>query len=334
MNQTEQGVLQKIRWGYPLAHVLLLLTFFLAHDATAEALPAGTQDDNKTTHRVFAIYSPGSTLLSNIANKLSDELSHARPDITVIEKTPGQEITEIDQHDDIIIGIGQAGAQQAVRHYPNIKKLLISTDPNSSKPYADKGDATLYMTQSYCRQIKFIRLLNEQWQTISILSSRKKPVDIQPLRQCADRYDFALYVVETSAEDNQTSRIKQALAHSDVLLALPDRNIYNSKTVKNILLTSYRYRKPVIAFSKNFVNAGALASIHSNTGQIAKSGCKLIQQYFDSGLQFKKALNFPENFDININHQVFRALDLDTPDVDELKQALQEEPQGHTGESL
>ena len=334
MNETEQGVLQKNKRGCPLAHVLLLFAFCLTHNVSAEALVSDAKKSNEITHRVFNIYSPDSRLLSRISSKLSDDLNDKRPDITVTEKTPEQEISEIDPGKDIIIGIGQAGTQRAVQHYPKIKKLLISTDPNRQKLDASEGDATLYMTQSYCRQIKFIRLLNEHWQTISILSSRKKPIDSKPIRQCAAKFDFKLYVVETSAEDNQTSKIKDALAHSDVLLALPDRNIYNSKTVKNILLTSYRYRKPVIAFSKNFVNAGALASIHSDTSQIAKSASKLVEQYFDSDSQFKKPVNFPESFDININRQVFRALDLDIPDVNALKHALQEIPQNNTGKSL
>jgi len=171
------------------------------------------------------------------------------------------------------------------------------------------------MTQSYCRQIKFIRLLNYHWKTISILSSRKKPVDDKPIRRCAKKYDFRIYMVTISAEDNLTGKIKDALKNSDVLLALPDRNIYNSRTVKNILLTSYRYRKPVIAFSRNFVNAGALASIHSNTKQIANSASNIIEQYFDAGAQFKTAINHPESFDLSINRQVFRALDIPPPDI-------------------
>jgi putative ABC transport system substrate-binding protein len=86
-------------------------------------------------------------------------------------------------------------------------------------------------------------------------------------------------VSTTDKDDNITDKIKHALHHSDVLLALPDSNIYNSKTVKNILLTSYRYRKPVIGFSKNFVDAGALAAIYSDTEMIAMTASKLIEQY-------------------------------------------------------
>ncbi|PCH93907.1 MAG: hypothetical protein COB84_08415 [Rhodobacteraceae bacterium] len=88
------------------------------------------------------------------------------------------------------------------------------------------------------------------------------------------------------------------------------------------------------AFSKNFVNAGALAAIHSDTSQIAHSASQLIKQYFDSDSQFEKPVNFPENFDIDINKQVFRALDLDIPDVSTLKRSLLEKAQDSSEEAL
>jgi ABC-type uncharacterized transport system substrate-binding protein len=278
------------------------------------------------------VYSPDSRLHSNIANKLSDELKLKHPDIAITRLSPDETIQLPDRNNGLIIGIGDAGTQSASKNYPKIKKLFIATDPNRYRLDAKKSNATLYMTQSYCRQIKFIRLLNSHWKTISILSSHKKPVNSKPIQQCAKTFGFKIYTVKVSSEENQTNKIKDALKHSNVLLALPDSSIYNSRTVKNILLTSYRYRKPIIGFSKNFVNAGALASIHSTTVQIAHSASDIIEQYFESGARFKKLINYPDEFDININRQVFRALDLPVPDIKTLIESLQAATHS-TGES-
>jgi ABC-type uncharacterized transport system substrate-binding protein len=344
MNKTEQGVLQQSKLARLLIHILLLFSFFLIQPASAEIpesakiLPADAPPHEKNTqkHHVFIIYSPDSTLHSNIIQKLSGDLNRKRSDIIITKLTPDEKTKTVDNKTDIVIGIGSAGIQSADKHYPNIKKLFISTAPNKYRLDRDKNknDAILYMTQSYCRQIQFIKLLNTHWKTISILNSQKNPVDSSFIQQCANNYDINIYTVNTTLEENLTNKIKNALSHSDVLLALPDNNIYNSKTVKNILLTSYRHRKPVIAFSKNFVNAGALASVHSNTEQIAQSASKLIEQYFDSDKRFIKPINHPDAFDININRQVFRALDLSIPDMDKLKQSLQRPVQDNYVESL
>ena len=52
--------------------------------------------------------------------------------------------------------------------------------------------------------------------------------------------------------------LRTALTDADVLLAVADANVYNPASVSNILLTSYRAKIPVLAFSPAYVKAGAL----------------------------------------------------------------------------
>jgi putative tryptophan/tyrosine transport system substrate-binding protein len=323
----EQGVLQTGKLTRLFIHILLLLTSCLTASANAGTPAADAPSYEKIAKKkhVFVIHSPDNTLNTNIIAKITERLELERPDIEVIEVTAQENIKKVDGDTDLIIGIGAAAMKSANTHYPKAKKLFISTDPNRYRlnKSRNKGDAILYMTQSYCRQIGFINLINRDWSTISILSSKEKPVDRKTIQQCADNYGLKIYIVSTTAEDNVSSKIKHALHHSDVLMALPDSNIYNSSTVKNILLTSYRYRKPVIGFSKNFVTAGALAAIYSDTEQIAHSASKLIERFYDSGKRFPKAVNYPENFNMDINRQVFKALDLSIPDVDTLRKSIE-----------
>jgi putative ABC transport system substrate-binding protein len=328
MYMTEQGVLHQSKLIHLLVHILLSLTFCLTQPASAETLAENTASHkkNKQKHHVFIIYSPDNTLHANIIQKLSENLKLKRPDIILSEVTPEEIIKTIDSNNDLIIGIGYAGMRSADKHYPKTKKLFISTDPNKYRldknKNKNKNDAILYMAQPYCRQIPFIKLLNGQWKTIGLLNSREKPIDTNTIQQCAKKHGLDTYIVNTTSNEYLKDHIKDVLNHSDILLALPDKNIFNSQSVKNILLTSYRHRKPVIAFSRNFVDAGALASIYSSTEQIAQSASKLVGQYFKSGQQFKKSVNYPQAFDVSINRQVFRALDLSIPDLDELKQTL------------
>jgi len=327
MNKTGQGVLQQGKLIHLLICILLLLTFCLAHPASAETPTADSLQHkiNTQKHRVFIIYSPNNTLHSNIADELSDNLSLRRSDVIISKNAPEEKFITAGKSTDIIISIGDTSRRSLDKRYPNTYKLYISTDPNERKPGTTKkkSDALLYMTQSYCRQIRFVKLLNTQWKTISILNSQKKPIDITTIQQCANKHDMKIYSVSMAADESLTNKLKHALQHSDVLLALPDSNIYNSKTVKNILLTSYRYRKPVIAFSNNFVNAGALASIYSDIAQISNSAATLTEQYLENNYHFIKSVNYPLSFNISVNKQVFKALNLKTPDISRIKQILE-----------
>jgi len=336
MNKTEQGVRRQRKLTRLLIHILLFSISCTTPPVSAEISPATTPLDNNNTqkHHVFIIFSADNTLHSDIIQKLSDDLRLKRPDIVISKVTPDKKIPQLNNSTDLIIGIGAEGMQSANEHYPETGKLFISTDPKKFRlnKNKNKSDAILYMTQSYCRQIQFIKLLNNKWKTISILNSREKPLNSAVIQQCANRSDIKTMIVSITAEENLTDKVKHALNHSDVLLALPDSNIYNSKSVKNILLTSYRHRKPVIAFSRNFVNAGAIAAIHSSIEQVAHSASRLIEQYFDLDQRFENPVNYPLSFDISINRQVFKALDLTPPDTDKLKQLLLQPAPEEAGE--
>jgi ABC-type uncharacterized transport system substrate-binding protein len=332
MNRKEQG---SVGPGSLMPLLLCMLLTLSFHSAAIEASPAESASPGESgrSHHVYIVFSPENELHANIVQNISVDLKLRRPAIVVSTISPDEKIKTVESKTDIIIGIGRKGMESANAHYPEIKKLFISTDPNKYKLHKDRNsnDAILYMTQSYCRQIRFIRQLNRQWKIISILNSKEKPVDSSKIRQCANEHDVKIYIVSTTdKDDNITDKIKHALHHSDVLLAIPDSNIYNSKTVKNILLTSYRYRKPVIGFSKNFVDAGALAAIYSDTEMIAMTASKLIEQYLYSATPIEP-INYPEAFDISINRQVFRALDIPVPDVASIKMTLQKKETDASG---
>ena len=321
MNRTEQGVLHQSRVINLLTQILWLITFCLSQAIVADTSHEKTSQPGK---HITLVYTAESTLHSQIANQVTASLSQQYSGLEISEiKLPDKNIVS-NNKTGLVVAIGTDSIQTANTYFHNSRKLLIASNPAAYTPgeKQDSQSAVLYMTQPYCRQIQFITLINNRWNTVGYLSNRIRPVDNKAILRCAKQYGITTYNVSTSPDERLTSNIKDLLSHSDLLLALPDNTIYNSKSVKNILLTSYRQRKPLIAFSQSFVNAGALASIYSSTGQIADSAIRLVKQHLEQGRGFTKTVNYPENFDISFNSQVFRALDLEIPDADEIKHAI------------
>jgi CRISPR/Cas system CMR-associated protein Cmr5 small subunit len=252
MNKTEQGVLHKSMLVRLLSHILLFLALCFLQPASADTLAQNTLQHNKNMlkHHVYIMSPSDNALYTDIIQKLSDSLNLKHPDIIVSKVTSENEIIDINNKTDIIVAIGPTGMETADREYPKTKKLFISTDQNKYKldSVKNKNDAILYMTQSYCRQIGFIKLLNPNWKTISIISSKEKPIDKTAIQQCAKSLSIKTHIVSTTDEQYLTDTVKLALNHSDVLLALPDKNIYNSRSVKNILLTTTESR--LLAFQR------------------------------------------------------------------------------------
>ncbi|MBL4711495.1 MAG: hypothetical protein JKX75_03165 [Gammaproteobacteria bacterium] len=328
MHTIEQGVRQHDKPKSKLLNLLLCLWILCAIAIiSTSTLHAAVEENaafNKNKQHILILYSSERSLQTSITLELAKLLNDSHSNKVISKVSVDAEYNIPISQPNLIIGVGNIGIQVANKRYPAVDKLFIATDPKTfhlpTSP--NNNNAVLYMTQPYCKQIHLIQLLNAQWKTISVLTNKSKPVDINALQQCAKNYNMTTYIVQTTGDEQLTSKIKDALNHSDILLALPDNTVYNRNTVKNILLTSYRYRKPVIAFSKNFVRAGALASIYSSPQHIAQSANKITNQFFDDGQQFKNSITYPPTFDVSINIQVFRALNILIPDTKKLKHKL------------
>lgn len=328
-NWTEQGVLHQGRLLKSLIHSLWLITFCLHQSVYADT----TLINRQPQHHITILYSESDTIQSEIASRIEQSLLQNSREIVLSEKS-SPDNTDMDiKRPELVIAIGPDNIKVANNTFHNASKLIIASSPTEYQLAPRSGDKStlLYMTQPFCRQIRLIKLINSEWHSFSYLRNQNNPVNDTLLEKCASRNGMTAHKVTTSRPPKLTDSINEALAHADLILALPDREIYNSKSVKNILLTSYRNRKPIFAFSRNFVNAGALAAVHSNAEQIANSASNLVQQYFENDRKFKKAINYPQTFDISINRQVFRALELPIPNTYKLKQALENNKSGNQG---
>lgn len=114
--------------------------------------------------------------------------------------------------------------------------------------------------------------------------------------------------------------LERVLRSADVLIALPDPLVSSPTAARAILLGSYRYQRPVFAYSQAYVDAGALAAVFSTPADIA---AELVTWLDGSTTPLRlPAVRAPRSFDIAINRQVARALNLDIGDETALLDAL------------
>lgn len=319
-----------------LTHVLLFTVLFSAGPSGAETASESTRPAATDTIPVISvIYSEQSLLQTEISLELLKQLTVATPSssITAVQIHLIQRdnepplIPEVRQKTRLVIVIGSGNTAFAKQIFKEAPYLILATDPGKlNLKETGANDSILYMTQPLCRQLEFIHLLNPQWTRFSYLTSKKDFPDKKAVQACAKKYSLHAYRQYSKDINKLSIDLKLALRNADLLLALPDKNIYNRKTVKNILLTSYRLRKPVIAFSANFVNAGAIAAIHSSPKQISRTAIRMIAEKLSGGEQFRHHLNYPDAFDISINRRVFKALNLDIPDIETINSRLKAAP--------
>lgn len=115
--------------------------------------------------------------------------------------------------------------------------------------------------------------------------------------------------------------LERTLESNDALLALPDPLVSSPSAARSLLLTSYRYRRPVFAYSQAYVDAGALAAVFSSTGDVARDLGEWLNGTHGTAWQLP-APRSPRRFSIAINRQVARALNLDIADEATLLEQL------------
>lgn len=167
----------------------------------------------------------------------------------------------------------------------------------------------LWSDPPLARQLRLTRYLLPQARRIGVLYGEHSRFLLDELRQAAS--SLGLEIVAQDWPDLRDSRPLQALlGNSDVLLGLDDPDLYNSKSAKNVLLSSYGRQMALIGPNVGFVRAGALASTYSDQDD----WLAVLGQLLDLPPGRWPRSLYPAHFGVSGNQQVARALGLEAID--------------------
>ena len=141
---------------------------------------------------------------------------------------------------------------------------------------------------------------------------------ISNLNIIAKKYDIRLKIITIDKSKVIARSLNKQLDKSDVLLALPDPDIYNKETAKSIILSAYHKNVPIIAYSKAFSKAGALISLYSSFDDIATQTAKLVEF---SHIPFEPTY-YPDTFSIELNSSVAKSFNIRIDDIDKLTRLI------------
>lgn len=182
--------------------------------------------------------------------------------------------------------------------------------------------SAIYLDQPYARQARLIRLALPEVRRVGVLISSAERGVLEEIDAALRSQDLQLVHALLNPGARLAFPLETVLADSDMLLAIPDPAVFNSATAQSLLLTSYRYRDPVMGYSRSLTRAGALFSLHSSPAQIARQSAEIVLEALRSpGLRLSSPA-YPQYFDISINEQVARSLGFSVPPAVELERSL------------
>ena len=159
------------------------------------------------------------------------------------------------------------------------------------------------------RQLRLIATILPQARRIGVLYGADSEFLLRELRQYAA--PMGLEIVPQRWDDINDSRpLLHLFRNSDVLLGLDDPQLYNPKTAKNLLLSSYARQLPLVGPNAGFVKAGSLASTYSDqTDWLA-----VLDRLLDHPPTGWPRTLYPEHFKVMGNPQVARSLGIEQVD--------------------
>lgn len=290
---------------HALRRLLLILTIGILFSSPAAALEIALVLSQKGgAHALFA-----EALAANVAAS-----GHQLTDGGSLDE--GMHDARIDQAD-LIVTSGFA-ATEAILKLGNkpILAALISRGQYVSLRQAYPGEllSAIVLDQPPARQVALmVAALPDSERFGILLGPDTMALETEFVAAVAES-GRELIVQRLSTATELLPALDYTLSFGDALLALADPLLTTSVAARSVLLSSYRYRRPIFAHSRAYVDAGALAAVYSNPGHAARDISDWLNELDGSSIQHAE-MREPRRFDVAINAQVARALNIDLVDV-------------------
>lgn len=283
-------------------------------------------------NEVFVIRKAGEAAQVQLLEKLERELGgsirltqHALPadeDVTAPALPGGVELV-------VTIGIDAARAYLAAGHEIPLLAVMVPRLAYSGlqeiRPRKLKLTA-VFVDQPLVRQLELIRTVLPDARRIGVVQGPATAEAVAELERLARDKGLVLVSHPAARDTELYLALQDVLQSADALLALPDPVIVNAATAQNLLLTSFRYRKPVFGYSAAYVRAGALASVYSTPAQIGETAAQRIRELLAARGGAEPI--YPRHFSVAVNRALAASLGLQIPDDAKVMESMQRlEPQ-------
>lgn len=282
-------------------------------------------------HDIVLVYDDNSNYQSHFASELSEKLlaqkgvtlktiTNFSLSIASLKKTPP----------DLIVSINDAVSERLINanlQTPTYHALTTLARSVRYAPCLPDCLTTLpqhrffVLDQPATRQLNLIRLIDPNIKNIGVIVTAQSSPHLKKLKQLANVKNLTIneYLTDAASVRYQINDISKA---SDAILAIADKDIYNASSLPQILLTSYRYKTPVIGFSKGFIKAGAISGAVSSSEQLVQHLAEYLLKLKNTRNEIFDSLIYPKYFEVISNRNVAKSLNLHFPSDEQLKKQL------------
>lgn len=229
----------------------------------------------------------------------------------------------------MMVTVGLQAAQHALKNISDQRLPLLNVLlPRASFDGLINGKkpnyklSALFIDQPPQRQLNLVKIVLPSTRNVGLIVGPANGQDVETYRVMARSRGLNIVAAQAVRETELYPVLQSVLRSADVLLALPDPIVINASTAQNLLLTSFRFRVPVIGYSASYVRAGALAAVYSTPHQLGLETGQIVKQYLRGG--FLPEPKYPRYFTVSLNLQLADSLGFILGDEVAVTQRLQQ----------
>ena len=211
----------------------------------------------------------------------------------------------------VIIAIGSEAVQVVEAERPSIPVIatLILRRPPSTEASSWSAAATIPLDVSLPSLLSRLKQVFPGKTRLGIIHNPATSVAItDQLQARAQQQGFMVRVVECGEPAELLAALASFKGEVDFVWCLPDGSLYNSATIKPLILASLDERLPLIGFSESFARAGAAVGIYPDFRDIGAQAGEAARQVLEG--QAVRWPGGPRRLRVVVNQSVLRLMGL------------------------
>jgi len=148
---------------------------------------------------------------------------------------------------------------------------------------------------------------------IGVIYNAKEQEWLKEIQEAAQKKGLTLIAKAVNSQSDVPASLDEIVQDADCLWAQVDPMIFNAQSSQYILLTLLRKKIPMMAFSSQYVKAGALLALECDYTDIGRQSAEIAVKILKQGAFGSMALVSPEKVRLVINKKIAGVLGIDIP---------------------
>jgi ABC-type uncharacterized transport system substrate-binding protein len=210
----------------------------------------------------------------------------------------------------VVVTIGSEAAETAVEQAPAAPVIAAATMPHLFPKDAVRHPLSVIPVQApFSALLDNVKRVFPGKSRLGMIHNPTLPATgIEKMKSAAEAAGFRVRIVECAGPGQLLAALQSFKDQVDLVLCFPDASLYNSATVKPLVLASLRYRLPLIGFSESFARAGAVLGVYPDFAESGVHAADLVQKVLNG--QPVSKVEHSRRWRVAVNQNICRLLGL------------------------